>query len=294
MKFLVTGSTGLVGNQVVKDLAQTDNQTYSCYHNFKPEFGIPTQMDLTNFENVIKVIDNIKPDVIIHLAAMTDVDLCEKEKELTLKINTKATEIISKQAAKLGAFLIYVSTDYVFDGNSGMKKETDKPNPIGFYGKSKLDGEKAMMGMASSWCIARTSTPFGWHKTRKSFPVFVAENLRAKKEINAVTDQYTSPTYVANLSRMLIELAKRQIVGIIHVAGASRVSRFDMATLVADKLSLDKNLIKSSTIQQMNWTAKRPKDSSLDTSKATVLLHEKPLPIEQSLDYFIQELRQAK
>ena len=164
------------------------------------------------------------------------------------------------------------------------------PNPINFYGKSKLEGEKTVMDMASSWCIARTSTPFGMHKTRKSFPLFIAENLQAKKEIKVITDQYTSSTYIPNLSRMLIELSQRQIVGIIHVAGATRVSRFEMADMVATKLNLDKNLIKTTTINEMNWIAKRPRDISLDVSKATSLLNEKPLTVEQSLNHFIQDM----
>ena len=291
MKFLVTGSAGLVGSQVIKDLAKSDNQVYSCYHDLKPEFGIPTQMDLTSSEQIIKTIERIKPDAIIHLAAITNVDQCETEKDMTLLINAKATETISKQAAKQSAFFLYVSTDYVFDGERGMKNETDKPNPVDFYGKSKVEGEKAVMDMASSWCIARTSTPFGWHKTRKSFPVFVAENLRKKKEIKVVTDQYTAPTYVPNLSKMLIEIATRQIVGIIHVAGATRISRYEIASLVASKLSLDKKFLKQTSIKDMNWTAKRPKDSSLDVSKATTILREKPLAIEQSLDLFLKEIK---
>lgn len=291
MKFLVTGSAGLVGRQVVKDLSKSTDQIYSCYHNTRPEYGIPTQIDLVNPENIIKMIENIKPDVIIHLAAMTNVDQCETEKELALKINAKATEIISKQAARQGTFFVYVSTDYVFDGKNGLKKENDQTNPINFYGKSKLEGEKAVMDMASSCCIARTSTPFGIHKTKKSFPIFVAENLSVKKEIKVITDQYTSSTYVPNLSRMLIELARRQIVGIIHTAGATRISRFEMADMIATRLNLDKNLIKPVSVNEMKWAARRPSDSSLDVSKATSLLNEKPWKIEQSLDYFIQELR---
>ena len=290
MKFLVTGSAGLVGTQVVKDLSKSNYQVYSCYHNTKPEFGILHQMDLTNYDDMSKSIDEIEPDVIIHLAAMTNVDLCETERELALKINAKATEILSKQAAKQRAFFVYVSTDYVFDGENGMKKETDIPNPINNYGRTKLEGEKAVQDMASSWCIARTSTPFGLHSTKKSFPVLVAQNLKTKTEFSAVTDQYTSPTFVPNLSKMIIEIATRQIVGVIHLAGATRISRFDMAERVADKLSLDKTFLKPTSIKDMNWVAKRPKDSSLDISKAVAILKEKPLSIEQGLEYFVQEI----
>ncbi len=291
MKFLVTGSAGLVGNQLIKDLAKSNDTIYSCYHHFKPELGIATPMDLTNPENITKVIENTKPDVIVHLAAMTNVDQCETEKDLALEINAKATETLVRQAARQGAFFVYVSTDYVFDGETGMKKESDSPNPIDFYGKSKLEGEKKVQNMASSWCIARTSTPFGIHTTKKSFPLFVAESLRAKKEISVVTDQYTSPTYVPNLSRMLIELSTRQIVGTIHLAGATRISRYDMAEMVASKLGLEKNLLKPVSIKDMNWAAKRPRDSSLDVSKAKILLQEKPLKIEQALDSFILQIK---
>ena len=230
MKFLVTGSAGLVGRQVVKDLLESSDQIYSSYHTTEPEYGIPTPIDLVNPENIIKVIENIKPDVIIHLAAVTNVDLCETEKDLALKINAKATKIISKQAAKHRAFFVYVSTDYVFDGLRGMKKENDSTNPIDYYGRSKLEGENAVKDLASGWCIARTSTPFGIHPQKKSFPLFVIENLKAKKEISVVTDQYTSPTYVPNLSKMIIEISTRQIVGAMHVAGATRILRYEIVS----------------------------------------------------------------
>jgi len=291
MKFLVTGSAGLVGSQVVQDLAKSEHQVYSCYGQSKPRKGIPVQLDLVNNDNIIQVVEDTKPDVIIHLAAMTNVDLCEKEKDLALKINAQATGTLAKQAARHGSFFVYVSTDYVFDGEKGMKRESDMPSPVDYYGYSKYQGELAIQDMASSWCIARTSTPFGMHHTKKSFPVFVAENLRAKKEITIVTDQYTSPTYVPNLSQMLIEISTRQILGILHLAGATRISRYDMATLVAQKLGLEKSLLKPASINDMNWIAKRPKDSSLDISKATQILKVKPIPVEEGLDRFISEIK---
>jgi len=291
MKFLVTGSAGLVGRQVVKDLVEQGETVYSAFHNLQPENGIPTQMDLSSDDKIIQVIEKANPDAILHLAAITDVDLCEKEKELAMKINCHATEIIAKQAAKQKSFFVYVSTDYVFDGEKGMKKESDPTNPVDFYGKSKLEGEKAVMNLASSWCIARTSTPYGIHPKKKSFPVWVSENLHKNQEINVVIDQFTSPTYVPNLSRMLIEIAKRQLVGILHLAGATRISRYEMAEIVADKLNLDKKLLQPTNIDDMKWLAKRPKDSSLDVSEAFSILEEKPFIIEQGIDNFVREIK---
>ena len=291
MKFLVTGSAGLIGSQVVKDLIDQNHTVYSCYHDEKPQNGIPIEFDLLNKEKIIQTINDIKPDRVIHLGAMTNVDLCETEKKLATIINTNATKILATQAAKLKAFFLYVSTDYVFDGINGMKKENDIANPLGFYGKSKLDGESELNKLASSWCIARISTPFGIHYKKKSFPIWVKENLESKKEISVLVDQFTSPTYVPNLSKMLIEIAIRQIVGIIHLSGSTRISRYEFAELIAEKLHLDKKFLIPITTDEMKWNAKRPKDSSLDVSLASEILNEKPQKIEQSLELFLSELQ---
>jgi len=290
LKFLVTGSAGLVGQQVVKDLSKS-NQVFSCYNESKPEYGDSVKMDLKNYEMVSSVLTEIKPDVVIHLGAMTGVDLCEKEKTSASEINTKATEIIAKECSKLNSFLVYVSTDYVFDGNLGMYKEDDVTNPLGFYGESKLEGEKVVQNFSTNWCIARTSTPFGLHPTKKSFPMWVIENLQKQKQIDVLIDQFTSPTYIPNLSRMLIEISERRITGIIHAAGASKISRYQMASMVSDKLNLDGTLLKQISMNKMKWVAQRPKDSSLDVSRASFILNEKPQKIDQSLNLFIDEMK---
>jgi len=290
MKYFVTGSAGLIGSQITKDLTLQNHEVYSCYHDNKPICGNPLQLDLTNQDKIIKTIQEIKPDSVIHLGAVTNVDQCETKTELAYLINTKATEILAKQAAKIDAFFVYVSTDYVFDGKKGKYSEDDSTNPLGHYGKSKLKAEEALNKLASSWCIARTSTPFGIHPNKKSFPIWIKENLEAKKETPVLVDQFTSPTHVSNLSKMLIEIAKRQISGILHTAGASRISRYELAKLVSEKLYLDKELLKPTQIKEMTWNAPRPKDSSLDVSKATEILNEKPQTIQYSLDLLIDEI----
>ena len=290
LKFLVTGSAGLIGQQVVKDLSES-NEVFSSYNHSMPEYGEPVRMDLRDHKQISGVFDEKNPDVVIHLGAMTDVDLCERENHSASEINAKSTETIAKECSKQNSFLIYLSTDYVFDGNSGLYKENDITNPIGYYGKSKLDGEISIQDSLSEYCIARTSTPFGVHSKKKSFPIWIIENLEQKNQINVLTDQITSPTYIPNLSKMLIEIAERKITGILHVSGASNMSRYDMACKIANKLNYDQSLLKPATMDEMNWTAKRPKNSSLDVSKAVSILHEKPQTIEKSIELFANTIK---
>jgi dTDP-4-dehydrorhamnose reductase len=290
LKFLVTGSAGLIGRQVVKDLSET-HEVFSCYNKSKPEHGNIIKMDLLNHEMISNVMSEKKPDVVIHLGAMTAVDLCDTQQDNALKINSQATEILAKECSKINSFMVYVSTDYVFNGNSGLYKENDVTNPLGFYGKSKLLGEKSIQNFSSNWCIARTSTPFGLHPTKKSFPIWVIENLQKQKQIDVLTDQFTSPTYVPSLSRMLIEISERHLTGIIHVAGASKISRYEMASLVSDKLGLDGKLLREISINDIKWEAQRPKDSSLNVSKAISTLNQKPQKIDHDVNLFIDEIK---
>jgi len=290
LKFLVTGSAGLVGRQVVKDLSET-HEVFSCYTKSEPEFGIPVKMDLLNHERISNVLSEKNPDIVIHLGAMTAVDLCDTQQDNALKINSQATEILAKECSKINSFMVYVSTDYVFNGNSGLYKENAVTNPLGFYGKSKLLGEKSIQNFSSNWCIARTSTPFGLHPTKKSFPIWVIENLQKQKQIDVLTDQFTSPTYVPSLSRMLIEISERHLTGIIHVAGASKISRYEMASLVSDKLGLDGKLLREISINDIKWEAQRPKDSSLNVSKAISILNQKPQKIDHDVNLFIDEIK---
>ena len=282
-KILVTGSAGLIGTQIVKDLLDNHKQVYSCYNKTKPELGIITHLDLTKKDDIVNTMNRIKPDVVIHLGAMTDVELCETETELAKKINTDATEILALESEKYNTFFVYMSTDYVFDGKVGMKKENDKTNPINFYGKSKLDGERVFKKITTPNVIVRTSTPFGIHSKKISFPIWVKKNLELKKEISVVVNQYTSPSYVPNISKMIIEIMERKITGIIHLAGATKISRYDFAVQISKIINANKQFLKLTKMDQMDWKAQRPADSSLSVSKANKILKNKPEKIEDSL-----------
>jgi dTDP-4-dehydrorhamnose reductase len=286
MKYLVTGSAGLIGNQLVYDLEKSGEIVYSCYNDVKPLYGIPIHLNLLNLKDITKIFKKIQPDIVIHCAALTDVEKCEIEPELANLLNVKATEVIAKEVEKICSYLVYISTDYVFDGKKGLYKETDLTNPLNNYGKSKLLGEKIIEHNNSKWSIIRTSTPFGIHSFKKTFPIWIYENLKINKKINVLEDQFTSPTYIPNLSKMILEIILRSLEGIFHLSGSTKISRFEFAKMIVSKLNLDSSLLNPVKIDTMHWKAMRPLDSSLDISKIDTVLNTKSLPIEKSLDDF--------
>jgi dTDP-4-dehydrorhamnose reductase len=287
VKILVTGASGLIGRELCYVAEKEGHKVYSAYHKVKPEFGEAIELDITSRESVRKAVLAIRPDCIVHLAALTDVDRCEIEKDEARKLNAYSTELIAKEANALSTFLIYVSTDYVFDGEKGLYGEEDNPEPINYYGITKLMGEHSVRDFAAEWCIARTSTPFGRHPNRISFPKFVIERLSKGQEIKVVEDQYTSPTSTSNLALMLLEIAERRIKGYMHVSGATRISRLELALLVAERRGLGKESITAVPMDSMGWRAKRPRDSSLSVKKATSLLKNKPKEILESINEFL-------
>lgn len=293
MRYLVTGSAGLIGNNLTAALEKSGKTVYSCYDEIKPQFGIPVKLDLLNFDKISDIFNDIQPDIIIHLAALTDVEKCEEEPELANSVNAKATEIIAKESTTLQCNLIYLSTDYVFDGKKGMYDETDLTNPLNQYGKSKLSGENNVMSFAKKWTILRTSTPFGTHFSKKTFPIWLLENIKNNQDINVLEDQFTSPTYVPNLSEMILEIASKNLEGLFHLSGSSKISRYDFAKKILKILNLDDSLLNPVKTNSMPWKASRPLDSSLDVSKIYSILNTKPLSIEASLDDFLPELKDS-
>jgi len=293
MKLFITGGSGLLGYRIAELALERGYDVYSGYcHNRAPIN--PVKIDLANSASIFKALEEIKPDVIMHTAALTDVDMCEKDKELAFKINVEGTKAIANAARKLNAFLIYVSTDYVFDGSRGMYKEDDETNPINHYGYTKLLGEKYCLDR--DYCIARTCVIYGAKPAsgKVNFVLWLINKLKNGEKVGIVTDQYITPTLNTNLAKMMLEIAERKIKGIFHLAGATRVSRFEFAEAVADEFELDESLITPSKMEDINWIAARPRDSSLDTSKAASLLNEKPYTLERSLKMLKEEVIKVK
>lgn len=283
MKILVTGSTGLLGHQVVKLALDLGHEVFAAYRSKPLDAGEPAKLDLLNSETIKQTIIKLKPDSIIHTAAYTDVDGCEVNRELAWKVNAEATRQIVLAATDISAHLIYISTDYVFDGEKGLYKEDDEPNPINYYGHTKLEGERFVKEKSDNWCIARASVIYGWGVGKENFATWLINNLSKGVQVKALIDQHVSPTLNVNLADMLLEIVTKRFTGILHTAGASRASRYDFAVELAKVFRFDSRLVKRSQMSEMSWKAKRPKDSSLDVSRCMSLLSSKPVGILEAL-----------
>jgi len=166
-KLLITGASGLLGNKIVK--LATINHTVIPLHNTKPLHTSSLKLEITNLSEVLNLFQKLEPDIVIHTASETNVDKCETEKEHAWKINAEGTRNIAVACSKVGAKLVYISTDYVFDGEKGNYDEQDKPNPINYYGVTKLEGENQVINNCKNYVILRTSVLYGSQPWKQNF-----------------------------------------------------------------------------------------------------------------------------
>jgi len=292
LRLLITGASGLLGHKTAQLALQKDHEVYSLYKKHPINLGTPIKIDLIDQSKISKLINDVKPEAIIHTAAYTNVDGCEIHRDLAWRINAEATKHIAIASANTDTHLTYVSTDYVFDGEKGLYSEEDQPNPISYYGYTKLKGEEFVKKYSREWCIARASVIYGWGapiQTKLNFATWLIKSLNQGKEVKILTDQYVSPTLNTNLAEMLLEVAERRITEILHTAGATRVSRQEFALKLAQVFDLSANPIKPAKMNDIPWNAKRPRDSSLNVSKANLVLKSKPLKLDQALQKMREE-----
>ena len=252
MKVLVTGANGQLGYDVVKELQK---QNIECFGATRQNF------DIVDFKTTKDFIFNYLPDAIIHCAAYTAVDKAEDETELCYKVNSEATKNIAEICKEINAKLLYISTDYVFDGTKdGFYEVDDETNPINVYGKSKLLGEIAVQKILKKYFIVRISWVFGEHGNN-----FVKTMLRLgkdHKEINVVSDQYGSPTYTADLAPLLVEMIKTDKYGIYHATNEGVCSWAEFAEKIFKIANMDVKVNYTST-KEYPAKAKRPVNSRL-------------------------------
>jgi len=225
-------------------------------------------IDITRRERILESIVTVAPNVVVHTAAETNVDRCETQRDVARRINVEGTANIAQACVRVRAKLIFVSTDYIFDGDKGNYAETDEPNPINFYGLTKLEAERIAASISSDFLMLRTSVLYGWHPTKLNFATWILKGLRERQTMKVVNDHINSPTFAGNLADAIHRAIELRSQGTLHIAGSQRISRFDFARRIAIQFDLDESLLLPVKMKDLDWIARRPRDSSLNIGKA--------------------------
>jgi dTDP-4-dehydrorhamnose reductase len=252
MKVVVTGAAGQLGKDVLLELERKNHQAFGADRQ---------QLDITIEEEVIAYISEIKPDVILNCAAYTNVDAAEENEEDAYRINAIGTENLAKAAKQIGAKLLHVSTDYVFDGTATKPYEVDEPTkPLGAYGRTKLAGEQLLQKHLDEFFIVRTAWVYGVYGNN-----FVKTMIRLGKErgeVGVVHDQVGSPTYTVDLAMFMVELMESDKYGIYHATNSGVCSWYEFAVEIFKQAGMDVQ-VKPLTSEQFPRPAARPKYSVL-------------------------------
>ena len=299
-KILLTGANGLLGQKLVGLLAHsptmvltatargTNRLPFSAGYTYR-------SMDITDRQQVLDVVGDERPDVVIHTAAMTDVDKCELEKDACWAQNVRAVEYLVEACRTTGAFLLHVSTDFIFDGTAGPYDETAEANPVSFYGWSKYAAEKAVMQSAGllRWAIARTMLVYGiaHDMSRSNLILWVKKSLEEGKNIRVVTDQWRSPTLAEDLAVGCVLIADREAEGIFNLSGKEVLTPYDMAIRTADYFGLDKSLIAPADASTFTQAARRPPRTGFVLDKARTALGYAPHSFEEGIAVLASQLK---
>lgn len=292
MKILITGANGLLGQHLLKLLM--DTSTHELIATGRGPSRIPFSdsgsyhyfpLDITYGMAVLSFIEFHQPDIIIHTAAITQVDECESDPVACWDTNVTATRFLISAAESVAARFIYISTDFVFDGLNGPYKETDLAGPINYYGSSKLTAEKAVMESGLHWCIIRTVLVYGniLVGNRNNIISWVQNSLTEGKKIKVVSDQWRTPTYVEDLAKGIALAVEKEAKGLYHISGEEMLSPYDMAMATADYLGLDKSLIEKVDASIFTQPAKRPAKTGFIIDKAKTDLGFVPLGFKEGL-----------
>ena len=244
-------------------------------------------LDITDGLAVQKVITEFKPDAIIHAAAMTQVDECELNKIDCYNINVTATRFLVEAAKEVNAKLLYVSTDFIFDGSAGPYGEEDEPKPLNYYGSTKLSAETEVMESGLHWAIARTVLVIGNAVgTRSNIISWVKEKLSKGERIKVVNDQFRTPTFTEDLAMGILLILEKNARGIYHISGKDLLTPYDIALKTAAHFRLDNSLIEKADVTSFSQPAVRPPRTGFHIDKARRDLGYEPLSFDEGLEKF--------
>jgi len=289
MRILITGAFGQLGHALQSVLLKKSKYELICTGRKvkKGQEGIP--IDIRNQVALKELINTTAPDILINLAAMTNVDACELNPKLAGEINVAGLEHICDS---FKGKIIHLSTDYVFDGTSGPYKEDDPLNPISIYGKTKLASEHILLEKDIKNLVIRGNVLYDYSPhTSASFLNWVVSSLKGNQEIKVVEDQFNNPTWTRSMSDIIELSIENDLEGIIHWGDSVHISRFEFAKLIAKKFSLNESLIKPVLTSELNQPARRPLQSGLSTEKLVNMLDIIPPSIDDCLDEIIKTIQ---
>ena len=243
-------------------------------------------MDITDGTNVLSVFQQYKPDAVIHTAAMTNVDECEKNQKGCWKLNVEATQNIINACKKGGTYLLHLSTDFIFDGKNGPYSEEDEAIPISYYGESKLEAEKLVVSSELNWGIARTVLVYGITPamSRSNIILWVKKSIEEKKQIYVVNDQWRTPTLAEDLAMGCFLMVKQKASGIYNISGDELMNPYEMALATADYFDLDKSFITETDGSRFSQPAKRPPKTGFNIEKAKNDLGYQPRSFNEGIE----------
>jgi dTDP-4-dehydrorhamnose reductase len=259
MKILVIGGSGTIGSKIVRKFAENKNDVIYTYYENKLNVGIGHRLDIRKKDETIDLISKVNADVVIHTAALTNVDLCETDKKLADSINVTGTENVITGCQKTNSKIVYISTSFVFNGEKNEYFEEDEPSPATYYGLTKLKGEELVKNSKLPFLILRTDQPYDWkEKWQHTNSVIRAlDNLLSGRIHKEVVDWYNTPTYIPDFVQATWKLLQDDEMGIYHLTGPEFINRYDWSLNIADIFGLNKNLIKPITSDSLNLPVKR-------------------------------------
>lgn len=297
-RLLITGGSGLLGSNVARMTAKSF-EVFATYNSHPNRISgcrfLP--LDIRDKQKVISMFEEIKPDLVIHTAALIDVDYCQDHAEEARMTNVEGTESVALASKEVGAKLVYISTDSVFNGKKGMYAEEDVPHPVNIYARSKLEGERRVQYWLPDSLIIRTAF-YGWspsNSNRVSLANWVVSGLREGRTLKMFTDVFFSPILTSNLGEVLREIYHKNLSGVYHVAGSERCSKYGFGLEITQAFGLDKSLIQPSSIAEASLRAPRPRDISLNVTKISEVINTRLLNVKEGIarfkdsEYFLRE-----
>ena len=254
-------------------------------------------MDITDAAQVREVLELTQPNVVIHTAAMTNVDQCESEKEACWAQNVKAVEYLVEACRRQDVFLLHLSTDFIFDGAAGPYDEKAEANPLSFYGWSKYAAEKVLINSGAfatpvRWAIARTVLVYGiaYDMSRSNIILWVKKSLEEGKNIKVVTDQWRTPTLAEDLAVGCYLIAEKEAEGIFNISGKDLLTPYEMALMTADYFELDKSLIAEADSTTFTQPAKRPARTGFILDKPRKTLGYEPHSFREGIEILAEQV----